>query len=211
MATRRRRGEHSISFEHTGECRDPERHRSCSGRWVGQISLGYQANGSRKRKRVSGKTKTIVQDRLKELERDLESGVEQRAYTVRQAIDDWLLQGRDGRSAETIRRDRALFYRRDDQGKEELRPEFAQLGKQKLRELTPRQVHQALSALANSRSTATISLIHNCLTRAIQRAEKHDLVRRNVATLVDTPSGKRQGRPSKSLTLEQAQAVLRTV
>jgi len=34
-------------------------------------------------------------------------------------------------------------------------------------------------------------------------------VRRNVATLVDTPSGKRRGRPSKSLTLEQAEAVLR--
>ena len=34
-------------------------------------------------------------------------------------------------------------------------------------------------------------------------------MRRNVATLVDTPSGKRRGRPSKSLTLEQAEAVLR--
>src|SRR5215475_7065378 len=163
MATRRRRGEHSISFEHTGEYRDPARHRSCSGRWVGQISLGYQANGSRKRKRVTGKTKTIVQDRLKELERDLESGVEQRAYTVRQTIDDWLEQGRDGRSPATVRRDRALFYRRDGQGNEALRPEFAPLGGLKLRELSARQVQQALTALADSRSTATISLIHNCL------------------------------------------------
>jgi integrase len=208
---RRRRGEHSISFEHTGPCRDPERHRSCPGRWVGQISLGYQANGSRQRKRVTGKTKTIVQDRLKELEQDLESGVEDRSYTVRRAIDDWLAQGRDGRSPATIRRDRALFYRRDDQGKEELRPEFAQLGRLKLRELTARQVQQALSALADTRSTATISLIHNCLTRAIKRAEKHDLVRRNVATLVDAPTGKRTGRPSKSLTLQQAQELLRAV
>jgi len=210
VAARRRRGEHSISFEHLGgACRDPERHRSCLGRWVGQISLGYQPNGSRKRKRVTGKTKTIVQDRLKDLERDLESGVEHRAYTVRQAIDDWLTQGRDGRSPATIRRDRALFYRRGDQGKEELRPEFAQLARQKLRELTARHVQQALSALAATRSTATTSLIHNCLTRAIQRAEKHDLVRRNVATLVDTPTGKRRGRPSKSLTLQQAQELLR--
>jgi hypothetical protein len=45
-------------------------------------------------------------------------------------------------------------------------------------ELTARHVQQALSALADTRSTATISLIHNCLTRAIQRAERHDLVRR---------------------------------
>src|SRR5215471_10056347 len=204
MAARRRRGEHSISFEHiNGACRDPERHRSCPGRWVGQISLGYQASGSRKRKRVTGKTKTIVQDRLRELEQDLESGVEDRACIVRQAIDDWLELGLPGRSPQTIRRDRALFYRRAGNGELELRPEFAQLGKQKLRELTARQVQQVLVALAETRSTATISLIHNCLTRAIARAEKHDLVRRNVATLVDTPSGKRRGRPSKSLTLDQ--------
>jgi integrase len=212
MATRRRRGEHSVSFEHIGgACGDPERHRSCTGRWVGQISLGYQANGSRKRKRVTGKTKTIVQDRLKELERDLESGVEERSYTVRQAIDDWLAHGRDGRSPATIRRDRALFYRRNDQGREELRPEFAELSRLKLRELTARQIQQALAALADTRSTATISLIHNCLTRAIKRAEKHDLVRRNVATLVDPPTGKRNGRPSKSLTFQQAQDLLRAI
>lgn len=209
MAARRRRGEHSISFEHlNGACRDPGRHRSCPGRWVGQISLGYQASGSRKRKRVTGKTKTIVQDRLRELEQDLESGVEERAYTVRQAIEDWL-ERVPGRSPQTIRRDRALFYRRAGHGEQELRPEFAQLGKLKLRELTARQVQQALSALAETRSTATISLVHNCLTRAIERAEKHDLVRRNVATLVDTPRGERRGRPSKSLTLGQAEAVLR--
>jgi integrase len=104
-----------------------------------------------------------------------------------------------------------LFYRRDGQGNEALRPEFAWLGGVKLRELTARQVQQALSALADSRSTATISLIHNCLTRAIQRAEKHDLVRRNVARLVETPTGKRKGRPSKSLTLQQAQELLRAL
>jgi integrase len=90
-------------------------------------------------------------------------------------------------------------------------PEFAELGKRKLRELTARQIQQALAALADTRSTATISLVHNCLSRAIQRAEKHDLVRRNVATLVDTPHGKRKGRPSKSLTLEQAEDLLSAV
>jgi integrase len=208
---RRRRGEHAISFEHTGPCRDSERHRSCPGRWVGQVSLGYQATGSRKRKRVYGKTKTIVKDRLKELEQDLKSGVEDRAYTVRQCIDDWLEHGRDGRSPATIRRDRALLYYRRDDGNQELRPEFAHLGRRKLRELTARQVQQALSSLATTRSTATVGLIHNCLTRAIHRAEQHELVRRNVASLVDTPSGKREGRPSKSLTLDQAAAILGAV
>ncbi len=48
---------------------------------------------------------------------------------------------------------------------------------------------------------------HNALTRAIRHAEARDLVGRNVATLVDTPKGQ-VGRPGKSLTLEQASALL---
>ncbi len=46
------------------------------------------------------------------------------------------------------------------------------------------------------------------LRRAIRHAEARDLVRRNVAALTDSPKGQ-QGRPSKALSLEQAQALLR--
>ena len=48
---------------------------------------------------------------------------------------------------------------------------------------------------------------HNALTRAIRHAEARDLVARNVATLVETPKGQ-SGRPSNSLTLQQASALL---
>jgi len=48
---------------------------------------------------------------------------------------------------------------------------------------------------------------HLALKRAIRHAEANDLVSRNVAALVDTPKGQ-QGRPSKSLTVEHAVAVI---
>src|SRR6266496_3810022 len=48
---------------------------------------------------------------------------------------------------------------------------------------------------------------HLALKRAIRHAEANDLVSRNVAALTDTPKGQ-QGRPSKSLTLDQAAAVI---
>jgi integrase len=48
---------------------------------------------------------------------------------------------------------------------------------------------------------------HLALKRAIRHAEANDLVSRNVATLADTPKGQ-EGRPSKSLTLDQAAAVI---
>src|SRR5215813_14337787 len=53
----------------------------------------------------------------------------------------------------------------------------------------------------------TVSMTHAALARAIRHAEASDKVRRNVAALIDPPSG-RQGRPSRSLTFEQAVALI---
>jgi integrase len=207
MAARRTHGEDSISFDHRGPCIDPERHRHCPGRWRGQVSLGFGPDGKRIRKKVVAASKTEIVAKLKDLHDDLDTGVVDRAATLKQAMDDWLAEGRDGRSPKTIRRDRNLFYSTTEPG--QLRPEFAAIGRIKLRELNASHVRQALVNAAKTRSTATVSLIHNCLTRAIRHAEARDLVRRNVATLVDTPKGK-EGRPSKSLTLNQALSVIKT-
>lgn len=50
-------------------------------------------------------------------------------------------------------------------------------------------------------------MTHVALMRAIQAREANDKVRRNVATLVDPPAGQ-EGRPSKSLTFQQAVALI---
>ncbi len=47
----------------------------------------------------------------------------------------------------------------------------------------------------------------NAIERAIRHAEANDHVRRNVASLVRMPSGQR-GRPSRSLTLDQAMTLM---
>jgi len=101
MATRRRRGEDGISFEHRGPCRDPHRHRTCPGLWRGEITTGYTGDGKRTRRKVSGQTKAAVIDKLRDLHTQLDKGVTPKAgyvhYTVRQAAEDWLAHGLDGR------------------------------------------------------------------------------------------------------------------
>jgi integrase len=200
MATRRRRGEDGISFEHRGPCRDPDRHRHCPGLWRGEITLGYTSDGKRARRKVSGKTKAAVVDKLRELHADLHQGVVPRTgyanYTVRQAADDWLANGLDGRSAKTIKKNQNM-----------LEPILKVIGPRKVRELCAADVRQALSAMAAAYSSAAVTMGHLALKRAIRHAEANDVVSRNVAALVDTPKGQ-QGRPSKSLTLEQAVAVI---
>ena len=68
-------------------------------------------------------------------------------------------------------------------------------------------MERALSSIAADASTRTVQIARNVLVRAIRHAERHDLVGRNVAALVKAPRGQ-SGRPSKSLTLEQAVALL---
>jgi len=69
-------------------------------------------------------------------------------------------------------------------------------------------VQGALAAIGARASSRTAQIAHNVLVRAIRHAERDDLVGRNVAALVKPPKGQLGGRPSKSLTLEQAVALM---
>jgi integrase len=197
MSSRRGWREDGIFFEHDGPCRDSDRHRHCEGRWRGVVSLGFAADGRRIRRKVSGKTKAVVQDRLKALHSELESGLRASPnYTVQRAAEDWLTEGLEGRSAKTIKKNENV-----------LAPILATLGSRRLRELTADDVRQALMMMASRYSSAAVAMGHSALRRAIRHAEARDLVGRNVAVLVDTPKGQ-AGRPSRSLGLEQASALL---
>jgi len=131
------------------------------------------------------------------LHSDLDTGLRASPhYTVRRAAETWLTEGLGGRSAKTIKKNQKV-----------LAPILATIGARRLRELTAADVHQALTAMAQRYSSAAVAMGHNALTQAIRHAEARDLVGRNVAILVDTPKGQ-AGRPSKSLSLEQASALL---
>jgi hypothetical protein len=185
MATRRRRGEDGISFEHRGPCRDPDRHRHCPGLWRGEITLGY-TGGKRQRRKVSGTTKAAVVNKLRKLHTDLDKGIVPKTgysnYTVRQAAGDWLANGLQGRAAKTVKKNQNV-----------LEPILAVIGGRKLLDLTADDVRQALAEMAAGYSSAAVTMGHLALKRAIRHAEAGDLVSRNVAALADTPKGQ-QGR-----------------
>jgi integrase len=194
---RRGWGDDGIYFDHRAECRDAANHKGCDGRWRGVVSLGFGPDGKRLRKKVSGKTKTEVKDRLRALHSDLSVGVRTtHSYTVESAVADWLASGLPGRAQKTIEANR-----------DSLRPLLVGIGKIPLADLTAHDVRTALARMARTHATRTVQKGHNCLTRAIRQAEGQDLVRRNVSALVDTPRGQ-EGRPSQSLTLDQAKALL---
>ncbi|WP_207947273.1 site-specific integrase, partial [Actinomadura sp. 7K507] len=83
-----------------------------------------------------------------------------------------------------------------------------QLGQVPVRTLSADPVETWLLDRAHDLTTSTLRIVHGLLKRALRRAQRHDKVARNVAELVDTPRG-RPGRPSSSLSRQQAAALLR--
>ncbi len=195
---RRGYGDDAIYFDHSGDCRDARHHKGCTGRWRGAVSLGFGADGKRIRRKVGGHTRQEVKDRLEELHTDLNVGIHtpDSRYTVGQAVEDWLRDGLQDRSEKTITLNRDV-----------LKAVVDRIGRVALRELTAQDVRRTLTEIAATRSSRTVVVAHNALERAIRYAEANDYVRRNVASLVRPPSGQ-PGRPSKSLTLDQANTLL---
>jgi integrase len=118
-------------------------------------------------------------------------------YTVAQAVQDWLTYGLNGRNPKTVTTKRIL-------AEKHVIPE---LGARKLRELSADDVDELLARKAKQVSTRTLQDLRSILRRSVARAQARDKVKRNVVMLCELPKGKR-GRPSKSLTLTQAESVL---
>ena len=143
---RRGYGEDGIYFDHADDCRDNAHHRTCAGRWRGVVSLGFSADGKRLRKKVSGKTRTEVKDKLRDLHAELDAGVRtQHGYTVARAVADWLTEGLPGRTKKTV-----------DVNKDALGPLLATIGSIPLGGLTAYDVRTALAKMAATHATRTV-------------------------------------------------------
>lgn len=187
MTARRSRGDGGLHFDTTRQ------------RWIATASLGYDPAGKRIIKRGSGKTKTEAKAKLKEVLRDYEDGlaIAPEGYTVAAAVTDWLVHGLNGRDQATVTTCTILCQTHI----------IPALGARKLRDLRAEDVDKWLAAKAQTLSTSTLQRLHSCLNRAINRAMARDNVRRNVVALCSVPQGQ-PGRPSKALTIAQAEAIL---
>ena len=169
-------------------------------RYIAEVTVGYKPNGKRIVRKAAGRTKTEAKNKLKEILRDLDDGTVTNSpnYTVADAVNDFLRFGLAGRSEGTVKYYTSLANTHV----------IPDLGKRKARELSATDVDIWLTSKSKHLSTRTLRGIRSVLLRSLKRAQARDMVKRNVVQLCDVPQG-RAGRPSKSLTLEQAIAVLK--
>ncbi|UOX87215.1 site-specific integrase [Amycolatopsis sp. FBCC-B4732] len=187
MTKRRSRGDGGIRWSESRQ------------RWIAEITIGYTPTGKRKVRSAYGKTKTEAKAKLKEMLREHEDGLppEDRSFTVAEAVRDFLTHGLPRRSASTVEK---LTILADTHI-------IPLLGRRNARELTADEVDTWLAGRAKVVSTRTLQELLSLLRRSLARAQKREKIKRNVALLCGVPEG-RAGRPSKSLTFEQAEAVL---
>ncbi|MGH3702100.1 MAG: tyrosine-type recombinase/integrase [Pseudonocardiaceae bacterium] len=187
MPKRRSRGDGGL---HWNEARQ---------RWIATASLGYAPDGKRIIKRGSGKTKAAAKAKLTEVLRDHDDGlaIAPTGYTVANAVNDWLSYGLSGRDTGTITTCTILSNTHI----------IPALGSRKLRDLSAEDVERWLADKATTLSTRTLQGLRSCLNRSINRAMARDKVKRNVVALCSVPTGQ-PGRPSKALTVAQAETVL---
>jgi len=173
---RRERGDDGISWDKVNKC------------YVGTISLGYDDTGKRLRRYARGKTKQEVKDKLGKLHDEIKAGVHTPAtYTVRQCVMDWL---------DSLELDPHTMATYRGQAEKWIYPK---IGAKKLAEFKATDADRFLRDVAKVLSKASLVKIKATLVRSIRRAQKYDLIGRNVAELVDLPKGQ-PGHPSRRLT-----------
>lgn len=168
-------------------------------RWIAEQTVGYDSRGKRIIRTGSGRTEAAALRGLRQRVRDYEAGMAPDAsrVTVAEVVEDWL------------RFERSNVSQKTKEGNEEkyrlhIKPH---LGGRRLKDLRPDEIDQWLLALASELSTSTLKQVRSILGRSITRAMKRGFADRNVVDLCPAPKG-RPGRPSKSLTLQQASDVL---
>jgi hypothetical protein len=183
---RRERGDDGISWDKANKC------------FVGTVSLGYEADGKKKRRTVRGKTKTEVKDKLTELHDEIKAGIHTPAtYTVAQCVVDWL-------DKLALEETTVAEYR--GQAEKWIYPK---IGGTKLMDFKVDDAERFFGAVAEQLGKRSLLMIKSTLRRSIRRAQKHDLIGKNVIELVDLPEAQ-PGRPSRAMTEEQAARVLAT-
>jgi len=161
-------------------------HQDANGRWHGYVSMGLKREGQRDRRHVSAAKRAEVVRKVRALEQQRDSGVVQaagRAPTVAEWLGHWL----DTIAIRKVRASTLQGYR----GKVNSRI-IPAVGHHRLDRLQPEHLEAWYIELADEGlASSTILQLHRILSRALKVAMQRGKIARNVCSLVDAPSLRR--------------------
>jgi integrase len=160
--------------------------KGADGRWHGYVSMGLKENGKRDRRHVASLKRADVARRVRELEEQRDAGIvlaSGRGLTVQQWMSLWL----DTIASRKVRPSTLAGYRTC------VNRISRHLGHHRLDRLQPEHLEAFYTRLeADGLSSTTALLHHRVISRALKVAMQRGRVARNVATLVDAPTARRE-------------------
>jgi len=172
-----------------------------TGRWIAEVSAGYDETGKRKRIRRKARTKTEALSKLKDMQRQVDDGVPtgRAAMTISELLDfflDTVVMSRDP-SVNTVDNYKWTYSH--------LKPA---LGRKKLTNLTAIDVERFLVHRRDNANLSKNSLqrLKSHLASAIEEAERRDWIHRNVARIARVPQSHTKQR--RSMNPDQARQLL---
>jgi integrase len=171
-------------------------------RWHGWVVLGVKEDGSPDRRHCGAKTEAEVTRKVRELEGKRDTGHAEkpgRSLTVAAWFDTWLTTIAPRTTAQTT-----IDSTYEPKVRRWIIP---RLGKHRLDRLQPEHLDAFYTWLATQDlKPNTIVQIHRIISRALKIAWKRGKVTRNVASLVDAPTG--EDPDIEPLTREEARRIL---
>ena len=187
MAKRRSRGDGSIYF-------DEKR-----GLYIGQVNLGYNEDGKRKRKTVYGKTKTDVKAKIKNVEYQIYTGtfVDKSQITLyhlaKQILDDKLNQNEI----------KEPTYFRHMETLKILKPIY----NTPLQDVTETQLRHFFNSNLDY-SQSVINKFYELLSRTLKEAHRRKIIGVNPMEFIKRPNSKQISVPVRALTKDEQRKLM---
>lgn len=168
------------------------------GRWVAQLTLGFDGHGKQLRKAVYGATRAEVAQKLSDLSfKAQRANVKPSDITVGQWLEEYMRSKAVGLRPGTVR---------GHMGYAKILNEH--LGTIKLQKLSAPVLQAMYTTLAESYSSSTYRHIHHFLNGALRRALKQGLIFQNPGELVEFPKPKVKQSTATAWTPEEVQKFL---
>jgi len=174
--------------------------RKSDGLWVGNVSLGQDAEGKRIRKDVYGKTKKEAKEKMQQLQQDAMNGlpIKLEKVTVGQHFENWL-RAKKGEVKKTTHASYSRIYSKH------VKPQFGHL---QLRDLCYMKINALYEQMdQKDLSARTVNYVCFILRAGLEDAVKKGLIPNNQAKLA--AGRKQEKKEARFLTQEEMKRLLR--
>ncbi|EGT5618963.1 site-specific integrase [Clostridium perfringens] len=181
-------------------------HRRENGTWRGLVTIGYNENGSLKRKSFSGKTKLEVLKKIEEFRTLNNKGLipSDDKITLSNWFYNWLFNYRiHDLKPSSFERYEGLYRNYI---------EYSSLGKIKLIDLRTIHIQEYYNTLITeeNKTSSTIKTINKCLKSCLNQALKEGYISKNYCTLITLPKASQPTQKSINVfTLKEQQIFMR--